>query len=131
VLLVPFAEAEKLKGGLLLDTREGIRRRGDTGPAVVRGDEKESLLLAAIRSEDRDFEMPPKERLPASGFEDFAQWIKMGAPDPRDGKLASRAASTSTICTRRSCTSSVSITKSPPTATAATTSASRIGKGTW
>jgi hypothetical protein len=88
------ADAEKLKGGLLLDTREGIRRGGDTGPAVVPGDEKESLLLTAIRYGDRDFEMPPKERLPASVVEDFAQWIKMGAPDPREGKAA---VSTTTI----------------------------------
>jgi hypothetical protein len=30
--------AGKLKGGLLLDTREGIRRGGDTAAAVVPGD---------------------------------------------------------------------------------------------
>src|SRR5678816_856202 len=41
-------KAEKLKGGLLLDTREGIRRGGDNGPAVVPGNLKESLLVDAI-----------------------------------------------------------------------------------
>jgi uncharacterized membrane protein len=28
-------KADKIKGGLVLDTREGIRRGGDSGPAVV------------------------------------------------------------------------------------------------
>ena len=31
------AEADKIKGGLLLDTREGIREGGDSGHAVVPG----------------------------------------------------------------------------------------------
>src|SRR5687768_14719278 len=37
------AQSEKVKGGLLLDTREGIRQGGDTGHAVVPGNLKESL----------------------------------------------------------------------------------------
>ncbi|HIA17862.1 MAG TPA: DUF1549 domain-containing protein, partial [Planctomycetaceae bacterium] len=76
----------KLKGGLLLDDRESIRRGGESGPAVVPGSEKKSLLLSAIRHED--FEMPPKGKLPDGVIADFAKWIKMGAPDPRDGVTA-------------------------------------------
>ena len=38
------ATAEKLKGGLLLDSREGMLAGGDTGPAVVPGKSGESLL---------------------------------------------------------------------------------------
>jgi len=34
-----------VKGGLLLDTREGLRKGGDTGPAVVPGKAGESLLV--------------------------------------------------------------------------------------
>jgi hypothetical protein len=34
------AKAEKLKGGLRLDTRDGMRAGGDTGPAVVPGERK-------------------------------------------------------------------------------------------
>ena len=41
--------AEKIRGGLTLDTREGIRKGGETGPAVVPGDVKKSLLVQAIR----------------------------------------------------------------------------------
>jgi hypothetical protein len=79
------ADSEKVKGGLLLDTRSGIRRGGDTGPAVVPGDGAKSLLLTAIRYTDKDMEMPPKERLSADVVADFEKWIAMGAPDPRDG----------------------------------------------
>ena len=79
-------EAKKIKGGLLLDTREGIRRGGDTGPAVVPGDASQSLLIKAIRYQDPDFEMPPKKKLPAEVIADFEKWIAMGAPDPREGK---------------------------------------------
>lgn len=80
------SEAKKIKGGLLLDTREGSRRGGDTGPAVVPGDASKSLLLKAIRYADPDLEMPPKKKLPAEVIADFERWIAMGAPDPREGK---------------------------------------------
>ena len=80
------AESEKVKGGLLLDTREGIRMGGATGHAVEPGDLKGSLLIAAIRGEKKDQLMPPKEKLPPEVIADFEKWVLMGAPDPRDGK---------------------------------------------
>src|SRR5437867_13372366 len=55
------AEAEKPKGGLLLDTREGIRMGGDSGHAVVPGSLSESLLIKAIRYTDKDLHMPPEK----------------------------------------------------------------------
>jgi len=42
-------KTKKVKGGLLLDTLEGSRHGGDSGPAVVPGNLKESLLIEAIR----------------------------------------------------------------------------------
>jgi hypothetical protein len=39
------AQAAKLKGGLRLDTRDGLRKGGDSGPAIVPGDPAGSLLL--------------------------------------------------------------------------------------
>ncbi len=75
---------KKLKGGLLLDTREGVLRGGDTGPAVVPSDAKKSLLLTAIAYTDADMQMPPKKRLPDSVVADFKRWIELGAPDPRE-----------------------------------------------
>jgi len=80
------ADAEKVKGGLLLDTREGIRMGGATGHAVEPGDLKGSLLIAALRGEKKDLLMPPKEKLPPEVIADFEKWVLMGAPDPRDGK---------------------------------------------
>lgn len=79
------AESGKSKGGLMLDTRHGIRTGGDTGPAVVPGDPAKSLLLTAIQHADPDLEMPPKEpKLPEAVIADFAAWIKSGAADPRE-----------------------------------------------
>jgi hypothetical protein len=79
------AAAKKIKGGLTLDTRDGIREGGDTGPAVVPGDPKKSLLFKAIRHQGSLKPMPPKKKLTAEVIADFEKWIAMGAPDPRDG----------------------------------------------
>ena len=82
------AQAEKIKGGLTLDTREGLYQGGESGPAFVPGQPAKSLLIQAIKHEESAPRMPPKEQLPESVVDDFERWIKMGAPDPRDGKAA-------------------------------------------
>ena len=80
-------ESGKSKGGLVLDSRQGIREGGDNGPAVVPGDVGASLLFAAISHSDPDLEMPPKKaQLPAAVIADFEAWIRLGALDPRDAK---------------------------------------------
>src|SRR5262245_15325563 len=56
------AQSEKLKGGLLLDTREGVLKGGETGPAIVPGDPEKSLLIKAVRYTDKDLKMPPKDK---------------------------------------------------------------------
>src|SRR5262249_37820457 len=78
-------KAKKLKGELLLDSKQGVREGGATGPAVVRGDVKNSLLLKALRHEGP--KMPPQGPLPPEVVADFEAWVKMGAPDPRDGAV--------------------------------------------
>jgi cytochrome c553 len=78
-------EAGKSKGGLLLDTRQGIRSGGDSGAAVVPGDAAKSLLLTAIKRTDPDLEMPPKKpQLPPAVIADIEAWIVAGATDPRE-----------------------------------------------
>ena len=77
--------AEKLRAGLRLDSREGVRLGGDSGPAIVPGRPDESLLITAIRYGDEDLRMPPKGKLPDAVVADFEVWIRMGAPDPRTG----------------------------------------------
>jgi hypothetical protein len=77
-------EAEKVKGSLLLDTRDGVLKGGDTGPAIVPGDPEKSLLIKAIRYTDENLQMPPKgKKLSPAQVADFEAWVKMGAPDPR------------------------------------------------
>ena len=86
------AEAEqngKLKGKLRLDLREGTLGKGESGlVSVVPGNPDKSNLYRAITYLDSELVMPPKNRLPMSIIADFKRWIEMGAPDPRDGKLA-------------------------------------------
>ncbi len=56
-------ESEKLKGGLLLDSRAGFERGGDSGPVVVPGKPGESLLIRAVRFVEESLEMPPSGKL--------------------------------------------------------------------
>lgn len=79
------AQAKKLKGKLLLDSRQGIAKGGETGPIIAGRDPDQSRLIQAIRWSDPDLQMPPKEKLGAQQIATLERWIKMGAPDPRDG----------------------------------------------
>ncbi|HEY2574451.1 MAG TPA: DUF1549 domain-containing protein, partial [Verrucomicrobiaceae bacterium] len=93
------AESEKVKGGLVLDTREGIRKGGETGPAVVPGDVTRSLLLEAMRYGNKDLQMPPEKeggKLSNDVIANFERWVSSGAPDPRDGSAPSAVASKTT-----------------------------------
>jgi cytochrome c553 len=77
----------KTKGGLALDSREGLFKGGDSGPAVVPGNPDKSPLIKAVRYTDANLQMPPKgEKLPDSTIADLVSWVRMGAPDPRTGK---------------------------------------------
>lgn len=83
------ANAEKIKGGLKLDTRADMLKGGDTGPALVPGEVEKSLIIKAIRYTDDDLKMPPKnKKLSAEQIADLETWVKMGAPDPRTNSLA-------------------------------------------
>ena len=78
----------KDKGGLLLDSRQALLDGGDSGPAIVPGDAAASLLVRAIRWEDKDLQMPPKAMLPQQEREDLERWIAMGAPWPAGAAAA-------------------------------------------
>ena len=80
-------DSEKLKGGLLLDSKAGWMRGGDTGPAIIPGDADNSLLMHMIRREPSYEAMPPKSKLTDAQIEDFANWINEGAFDPRDREI--------------------------------------------
>ncbi|HUR55905.1 MAG TPA: PSD1 and planctomycete cytochrome C domain-containing protein [Gemmataceae bacterium] len=79
------ADAEKIKGGLTLDTRDGVRKGGDGGAVIVPGSPDRSSLIKAVRYKDDSTKMPPKAKLSDEQIADLETWVKMGAPDPRDG----------------------------------------------
>jgi hypothetical protein len=78
--------SSKLKspmGGLVLDTRTGMRTGGASGPIIATADPSGSLLLRALKYNDLQLKMPPTGKLPDAVIADFEQWIAAGAPDPR------------------------------------------------
>jgi hypothetical protein len=80
-------DPKKAKAHFTLDTRDGLRKGGDSGKVVVPGSPDESLLIEAVQY--MGLEMPPKEKLPDEQIEELVKWVEMGAPDPRSGKAAS------------------------------------------
>ncbi len=90
------AERSKEVGGkLLLDTREGLLKGGETGPAVIARQPDKSLLIQAIRYDG--LEMPPDNRLPEAVVNDFATWVRNGAFDPRRPKKDDVAKKTESV----------------------------------
>ncbi|MBI5761176.1 MAG: DUF1553 domain-containing protein [Planctomycetales bacterium] len=77
------AKSAKVKGGLLLDTEQGLLAGGDSGPAVIPNQPAKSVLIEAIRHEG-GLEMPPDKKLPEKVIADFEKWIRMGAPYPTE-----------------------------------------------
>jgi len=83
------ASAEKIRGDFVVDTKAGWERGGTSGkPSVLPGNPGDSPLIRAIRHTDPELAMPPKNKLSDEQIEALATWVKMGAPDPRTGKLA-------------------------------------------
>jgi len=73
----------KLKAELFLDSRAGLLRGGENGPAVIPGMPAKSLLIQSLRHLKNAPKMPPDELLPASIIADFEEWIRRGLPDSR------------------------------------------------
>lgn len=77
----------KQKGGLRVDTVELMLRGGETGPAVVKTNPGESLILERISATDIADRMPPDREGEALTSEQIALlrgWIEAGAPAPVD-----------------------------------------------
>jgi hypothetical protein len=87
------SEGKKKKGGLLLDTKQGLLKGGDNGPALIAGHPDQSLLVKAVHYKDENLQMPPDGKLSDAQIADLEAWIKMGAPDPRNGNEAPAVAS--------------------------------------
>ncbi|MFT6618204.1 MAG: hypothetical protein ACJASX_001091 [Limisphaerales bacterium] len=74
----------KQKGGLRLDHIGYLKTGGDTGPALIPGKPEESALIEAVRYGNKDFQMPPKTKLPDAEIAVLEKWIRIGAPWPVD-----------------------------------------------
>ena len=83
------AEADKVKGGLTLDTKQATLLGGESGhPGITPGNPAESSIYMAMTWADDDMQMPPKNKLPDEVVAHFKKWIEMGAPDPREQIVA-------------------------------------------
>lgn len=74
-------QANKLKGGLRVDSRAALLSGGETGPAIMPGNPEASLLLKALQYDS--VQMPPDGKLSEQVIADFRRWIQSGCADPR------------------------------------------------
>jgi hypothetical protein len=74
--------SEAQKGSLRLDIREMALAGGESGPVIVPGKPDQSALVEAIKWEA--LEMPPSGKLNESQIATLTEWIRIGAPMPKD-----------------------------------------------
>lgn len=74
---------EKQKGELRLDNRAAALEGGETFEAIVPGDPEDSLLVIAIRHDEKP-KMPKDEKLPQGEIDLLTAWIEIGAPWPEE-----------------------------------------------
>ncbi|MEO6808086.1 MAG: PSD1 and planctomycete cytochrome C domain-containing protein [Isosphaeraceae bacterium] len=77
------ANAKKVRGHLLLDSKAGWEHGGDSGPVIIPGDPDKSLIVQAVRYDDDVLKMPPKRKLPEAEIAVLTDWVRRGAFDPR------------------------------------------------
>ncbi len=72
---------EHPKGGLRLDSLDGILTGGDSGPAAVAGDVTGSAIVQAVQR--TSLEMPPDKPLNPRDQAKIERWVKLGLPWPQ------------------------------------------------
>src|SRR5262245_59003694 len=70
------------KGGLRADSRAGLLKGGDNGPAIAPGQPDKSRLIAAVRYQNSELQMPPNGKLSDAVIADLTAWVKAGANWP-------------------------------------------------
>jgi len=83
------AESKQVKSNYRLDSRLAMVVGGEIGAGLKPGDPENSPVIHAVRYSG-DIKMPPGGKLPAEKIADLETWVKMGAPDPRDGAAAAK-----------------------------------------
>jgi len=74
-------------GGLRLDSREAVLKGGKDGVVVVPGHPESSLLISALNYKAA-IQMPPSGQLKVEEVAVMEQWIKDGAPWPKESAAA-------------------------------------------
>jgi mono/diheme cytochrome c family protein len=78
-------DPKKLRGGFDLRTRAAVLKGGDTGPAVVPGKPKESLLVEAINHTKEGYAMPSEGvKLKDAEIAVLTKWVTDGLAYPAD-----------------------------------------------
>ena len=77
---------EEQSNNLRVDSGESLLKGGDSGPAIVPGDLRKSLLWQAVERQG-ELQMPPEEALTDQELAALSRWIKLGAPWPDSGAL--------------------------------------------
>jgi mono/diheme cytochrome c family protein len=81
--------ADKIRGGLVLDSLDALLAGGDSGPAIVPGQPEKSLLVEAVGYGNEDLQMPPKgKKLSDRQIAALTEWIRLGAPWPKSSASA-------------------------------------------
>ena len=71
---------ENAPSGLRLDSRDGMLAGGTRGPAIIPGNPEQSLIIAALRHERDDLQMPlDAPQLADAEIQAIADWIRAGA----------------------------------------------------
>lgn len=80
------SHAHTIESGLALDSRSGWEQGGHSGLAIIPGEPDKSLLIKMVRWTDESHQMPPSEQLSAEEVALLEEWVRRGAPDPREMK---------------------------------------------
>ena len=78
-------------GGLRLDSREAILKGGKSGPAVIPGNPRDSLLIQATNNTHPRIKMPPGDKLEETDIADLSKWVSGGAAWPQSSTPAASA----------------------------------------
>jgi hypothetical protein len=74
--------SDEQKGNLRLDLRAMALAGGESGEVIVPGRPDKSLLVEAVKWES--LEMPPSGKLSEQNIATLTEWIRLGAPMPKD-----------------------------------------------
>jgi len=78
--------SDPIEGSLNLASRKAMLIGGDTGPAIVPGHAKESLLIDAINYGEV-YEMPPDTKMSDEEIEILTKWVNDGAAWPAESDV--------------------------------------------